>query len=100
MPVAASVPAEWLPWASAQVALAALGTRLAETKRVDCSRLLLDAKPDPRLDPDSRAKSGKRHAVLLTGTDRVSNLVRQADRGIAANRLAGKTVGEIEYHWA
>jgi hypothetical protein len=33
-------------------------------KRVDCSGLLLDAKPDPCLDPDSRAKSGKRHTAL------------------------------------
>jgi hypothetical protein len=33
-------------------------------KRVDCSGLLLDAKPDPCLAPDSRAQSGKRHAAL------------------------------------
>jgi len=33
-------------------------------KRVDCSGPLLDAKPDPCLAPDSRAKSGKRHTAL------------------------------------
>jgi hypothetical protein len=62
--------------------------------------LLLDAKPDPRLDPDSRAKSGKQNAVLLTGTDRVSNLVRQAEGHHRQSAGWGKTVGEIEYHWA
>ena len=58
------------------------------------ARPLLDAKPDPCLDPDSRARSGKQH--WLSGADRISNLVRRAEHRRRQSSGWRKTVREIE----